>query len=107
MKSAIGTIAAVFLLVVAEAPAAAEDLEGTLKKIKETGIVTIGYRETSLPLSYLDDKLMPVGFSIELCKHVVGAVKAKLGMPGISPMMARMAAVMNITWDLLNSCPTS
>ena len=84
MKSAIGIIAAAWLLVSAEAPAAAQELEGTLKKIKETGIVTIGYRETSLPLSYLDDKLMPVGFSIELCKHVVDAVKAKLGMPDLT-----------------------
>ncbi|HEX8809289.1 MAG TPA: transporter substrate-binding domain-containing protein [Xanthobacteraceae bacterium] len=84
MKSAIGIIAAACLLVSAEAPAAAQDLEGTLKKIKETGTVTIGYRETSLPLSYLDDKLMPVGFSIELCKHVVDAVKAKLGMPDLT-----------------------
>jgi glutamate/aspartate transport system substrate-binding protein len=84
MKSAIGIIAAACLLVSAETPAAAQDLEGTLKKIKETGIVTIGYRETSLPLSYLDDKLMPVGFSIELCKHVVDAVKAKLGMPDLT-----------------------
>ena len=84
MKSAIGIIAAASLLVSAEAPAGAQDLEGTLKKIKETGIVTIGYRETSLPLSYLDDKLMPVGFSIELCKHVVDAVKAKLGMSDLT-----------------------
>ncbi|MGA7233237.1 MAG: amino acid ABC transporter substrate-binding protein, partial [Xanthobacteraceae bacterium] len=49
MKSAIGIIAAACLLVGAEAPAAAEDLEGTLKKIKETGGITIGYRESSLP----------------------------------------------------------
>ncbi|MGB9390081.1 MAG: transporter substrate-binding domain-containing protein [Xanthobacteraceae bacterium] len=84
MKSAIGIIAAACLLVGAEAPAAAEDLEGTLKKIKETGGITIGYRESSLPLSYLDDKLMPVGFSIELCKRVVDAVKAKLGLPDLN-----------------------
>ncbi|MFY9768693.1 MAG: transporter substrate-binding domain-containing protein [Xanthobacteraceae bacterium] len=84
MKSAIGIIAAACLLVGAEAPAAAEDLEGTLKKIKETGGITIGYRESSLPLSCLDDKLMPVGFSIELCKRVVDAVKAKLGMPDLN-----------------------
>lgn len=83
MKSAIGIIAAACLLVGAEAPAAAEDLEGTLKKIKETSSITIGYRESSLPLSYLDDKLMPVGFSIELCKRVVDAVKAKLGLPDL------------------------
>lgn len=84
MKSAIGIIAAACLLVGAEASAAAGDLEGTLKKIKETGGITIGYRESSLPLSYLDDKLMPVGFSIELCKRVVDAVKAKLGLPDLN-----------------------
>jgi glutamate/aspartate transport system substrate-binding protein len=84
MKSTIGIIAAACLLVGAEAPAAAQDLDGTLKKIKETGGITIGYRESSLPLSYLDDKLMPVGFSIELCKRVVDAVEAKLGMPDLN-----------------------
>ena len=84
MKSAISIIAAACLLVGAEAPAAAQDLDGTLKKVKETGIFTVGYRESSLPLSYLDDKLKPVGFSIELCKHVVDAVKAKLGMPDLN-----------------------
>jgi len=83
MKSAIGIIAAASLLVGVGAPATAQDLEGTLKKVKETGVFTLGYRESSLPLSYLDDRLMPVGFSIELCKHVVGAVKAKLGMPDL------------------------
>ena len=84
MKSAISITAAACLLVGAEAPAAAQDLDGTLKKVKETGIFTVGYRESSLPLSYLDDKLKPVGFSIELCKHVVDAVKAKLGMPDLN-----------------------
>ena len=44
------------------------------------GAITIGHRDSSIPLSYLDDKLQPVGFSIELCKHVVEAVKAKLAM---------------------------
>ena len=94
MKSAIGIVAATCLaaaclaaaclLVGARAPAAAQEPEGTLKKIKETGSLTIGYRDSSLPLSYLDDKLMPVGFSIELCKHVVDAVKAKLGTPDLN-----------------------
>jgi glutamate/aspartate transport system substrate-binding protein len=84
MKPAIGIIAAACLLLGAQAPATAQDLEGTLKKVKETGTFTIGYRESSLRLSYLDDKLMPIGFSIQLCKHVVDAVKAKLGMPGLN-----------------------
>src|ERR1700720_4656277 len=81
MRSAIEVVAAAFLLAGIFAPAKAQDLEGTLKKVKENSTFTIGHRDSSIPLSYLDDKLLPVGFSIELCKHVVDAVKAKLGMP--------------------------
>jgi glutamate/aspartate transport system substrate-binding protein len=84
MKCSIGIIAAACLLVSAAKPAATEELEGTLKKVKETGTFTIGHRDSSLPLSYLDDKLQPVGFSIELCKHVVDAVKATLSIPNLS-----------------------
>ena len=82
MKTAIGIAVSACLLVI---PAAveAQSLDGTLKKVKETGTITIGHRDSSLPLSYLDDKLQPVGFSLDLCKHVVDAVKAKLAMPGL------------------------
>jgi glutamate/aspartate transport system substrate-binding protein len=72
------------LLIGASAPARTQDLEGTLKKVKETGTFAIGHRESSLPLSYLGEDLQPVGFSIDLCKHVVDAVKAKLGTPGLT-----------------------
>ena len=54
MKPAIGIFAAACLLIAAAAPAAAQDLEGTLKKVKESGTFTIGYRDSSLPLSYLN-----------------------------------------------------
>jgi glutamate/aspartate transport system substrate-binding protein len=64
-------------------PAAAQDLTGTLKKVKETGTITIGYRESSIPLSYLDDKQQPIGYSIDLCMKIVDAVKAELKMPGL------------------------
>jgi glutamate/aspartate transport system substrate-binding protein len=66
------------------ARAESQDLEGTLKKVRESGAITIGHRDSSIPLSYLDDKLQPVGFSIELCKHVVEAVKAKLGLASLN-----------------------
>ncbi|MBO0757737.1 MAG: amino acid ABC transporter substrate-binding protein [Bradyrhizobiaceae bacterium] len=84
MKCSIGIIAAACLLVSTAKPATTEELEGTLKKVKETGTFTIGHRDSSLPLSYLDDKLQPVGFSIELCKHVVDAVKATVSMPNLN-----------------------
>jgi glutamate/aspartate transport system substrate-binding protein len=84
MRNAIALTAMACLLIGASAPARTQDLEGTLRKVKETATFTIGYRESSLPLSYLDEGLQPVGFSIELCKHVVDAVKTKLGTPGLT-----------------------
>jgi glutamate/aspartate transport system substrate-binding protein len=84
MKTAIGAIVTAGLLAGLSAPARTQSLEGTLQKVKETGTITIGHRDSSIPLSYLDDKLQPIGFSIELCKHVVEAVKAKLAMPNLS-----------------------
>ena len=84
MRNAIALTTMACLLIGASAPARTQDLEGTLKKVKETGTFAIGHRESSLPLSYLGEDLQPVGFSIELCKHVVDAVKAKLGTPGLT-----------------------
>jgi glutamate/aspartate transport system substrate-binding protein len=57
--------------------------EGTLKKIKDSGSVTIGHRDASIPFSYYDDKQQPVGYSIDLCKRIVEAVQKELKMPKI------------------------
>lgn len=64
-------------------PVAAQELTGTLKKVKETGSFTIGYRESSIPFSYLDDKQQPIGYAMDLCMKVVDAVKADLKMPNL------------------------
>src|SRR6202166_4808180 len=56
----------------------AEELTGTLKKIKETGTITIGYRDSSIPFSYLDDNQKPIGFAIDICYKIVDAVKQEL-----------------------------
>jgi glutamate/aspartate transport system substrate-binding protein len=58
--------------------AGAEELTGTLKKIKETGTITIGYRDSSIPFSYLDDNQKPIGFAIDICSKIVDAVKKEL-----------------------------
>src|SRR5678816_44191 len=55
--------------------------DGTLKKIKHTGSITIGHRDASLPFSYYDDKQRPVGYAMDLCARIVDAVKAELKMP--------------------------
>jgi glutamate/aspartate transport system substrate-binding protein len=52
----------------------------TLDKVKESGSITMGIRESSLPLSYLDDKQLPVGYHIDICNRIVDAVKAKLAL---------------------------
>ena len=65
------------------ATAGAQELTGTLKKIKETGAITIGHRESSIPFSYLNDKQQPIGYSMDICAKVVDAVKAELKMPNL------------------------
>ena len=60
------------------AQANAEELTGTLKKIKETGAITIGFRDSSIPFSYLDDNQKPIGFAIDICYKIVDAVKKEL-----------------------------
>ncbi len=63
--------------------AQAQELTGTLKKIKETGSITIGYRESSIPFGYLDDKQQPIGYGTEVCKKIIEAVKAELKLPAL------------------------
>ena len=74
---------AVALAAFVAVPAHAQALEGTLKKIKDTGSITIGHRESSIPFSYLDDKQQPVGYAMDLCAKIVGAVKTELAMPNL------------------------
>jgi glutamate/aspartate transport system substrate-binding protein len=62
-------------------PVAAEDITATLKKIKDTGQITLGVRESSIPFSYLDNQLHPVGYAIEICFKIVDAVKQELHIP--------------------------
>ena len=56
----------------------AEELTGTLKKVKETGVINLGFRDSSIPFSYLDDNQKPVGFAIDICGKIVDAVKKEL-----------------------------
>jgi glutamate/aspartate transport system substrate-binding protein len=62
----------------AAGPALAQELTGTLKKIKETGAITLGHRESSVPFSYYDDKQQVVGYAMDLCYKIVDGVKSDL-----------------------------
>ena len=60
------------------APAFAQT-PGTLDKVKQSGAITLAYRESSIPFSYLDDKAQPVGFGHEICLKIVDEVKKATG----------------------------
>ena len=53
-------------------------LSGTLKKIKDTGTITLGYRESSLPFSYLNKRGQPIGYSLDLCREIVEEASTEL-----------------------------
>jgi len=73
MKTAFALLAAAALSVAT--PLLAQ--EGTLKKIKDSGSITIGHRDASIPFSYYDDKQQPVGYAMDLCHRIVDAVKTE------------------------------
>ena len=60
------------------APAFAQT-PATLDKVKQSGAITLAYRESSIPFSYLDDKAQPVGFGHEICLKIVDEVKKATG----------------------------
>src|SRR5215471_12983256 len=71
-------------------PAAGQELTGTLKKIKDSRAVVIGYRESSFPFSYLNAAKRPIGYSIDLCLEIVEEAKDALG---IDDLAAKYVAV--------------
>src|ERR1041384_5039611 len=77
MKTAVALLAALGFCAVAVAQ------EGTLKKIKDSGTITIGHRDSSIPFSYYDDKQQVVGYAMDICMKIVDAVKAELKMPNL------------------------
>jgi glutamate/aspartate transport system substrate-binding protein len=87
-------------------PAVAQELTGTLKKIKDSGTITIGHRDSSIPFSYYDDKQQVIGYAMDICMKVVDAVKAELKMPNLKVVLnpvtsaTRIPLMANGTIDL-------
>ena len=90
----------------ATATAGAQELTGTLKKIKDSGAMTIGHRENSSPFSYLDAKQQPVGYSMDICAAIVEEVKKELSLATLTVKLApvtpqtRIQLMANGTIDL-------
>src|SRR5262245_13922072 len=80
----------------ARAESAALALDGTLRKIKETGAITLAHREFSVPFSYYDDKQQPVGYAMDLCYPIVDAVKKDLRLDKLEVKLNPVTAPMRI-----------
>ena len=78
----------------------------TLKKIKDSGTITLGVRDSSIPFSYLDDKQSYQGYSIDLCMKAVTALQKHLGLTQLNVKMnpvtsaTRIPLMANGTIDL-------
>jgi ABC-type amino acid transport substrate-binding protein len=63
-------------------PASAEDVP-TLEKARRSGEITVAYRETSMPFSYLDGNAKPTGFAYELCRAIAADIALAAGRPDL------------------------
>jgi glutamate/aspartate transport system substrate-binding protein len=103
LKIMASTIAVVGLFT---APAFTQQLTGTLAKIKDSGSITLGFRDASVPFSYLDDNQKPVGYAMDLCYKIVDAVKANLKLDKLEVKLnpvtsaTRIPLIANGTVDL-------
>lgn len=85
--------------------AQAEELTGTLKKIKDNGVIVVGHRESSVPFSYYDNSQKVVGYSQDYSDQIVAAVKKKLDMPNLDVKLIpitsqnRIPLLQNGTYD--------
>jgi glutamate/aspartate transport system substrate-binding protein len=86
--------------------AAAQDLDSVVKKMRATGTITMGYRETLMPVSYLDDDKKPAGYSVEMCLRIIEEARKELKLPELKVnyvpvnIQTRQALVANGTVDL-------
>jgi glutamate/aspartate transport system substrate-binding protein len=103
LKLIVSAIAALCFL---NARAIAEELTGTLAKIRDTGTITLGHRESSVPFSYYDDNQQVVGYAMDLCHTIVDAVKKELKLDKLNVTLnpvtsaTRIPLIANGTVDL-------
>jgi glutamate/aspartate transport system substrate-binding protein len=96
----------VVLWLASGAVAGAQELRGTLKKVREGGVIALGFRENARPFSFGAAGGTPAGYSIDLCERVVDAVRAQLGLRAVTTRWlpvtpeTRIPLVVNGTVDL-------
>ena len=100
------TLAAAALALTTASAAHAEEIAGTLRKIRDSGTILIGYRENSIPFSFLDASQQPIGYSMDLCAAIIEGVKKELGLATLAVKLiavssqTRVPLVVNGTIDL-------
>jgi len=86
---------------------------GRLEQIRARGEITLGYREASLPFSYLDDSQQPIGYSMDICHGIVAAVRQQLDQSALRVRLVpvtsstRIPLVANGTVDMVCGSATN
>jgi ABC-type amino acid transport substrate-binding protein len=87
-------------------PVMGAELDGTLKKIKASNTITLGYREDARPFAYTGDDGKPAGYSVDLCTRIAASVGRQLGLLNLQTKWVkvtpenRISSVVNGTVDL-------
>ncbi|WP_150430371.1 glutamate/aspartate ABC transporter substrate-binding protein [Dechloromonas sp. CZR5] len=89
-------VLAAAILAACSASAVAQE-SPTLKKIKDTGSMTLGHRESSIPFSYYDDKQQVIGYSHELMLKVVEAIRSELKLARLDTRLMPVTSANRIT----------
>jgi glutamate/aspartate transport system substrate-binding protein len=88
------------------APALGAELQGTLKKIQTSNTITLGYRDSSRPFSFVGDDGKPAGYSVDLCTGIAASIGKQLALPNLQvkwvkvTVADRMQMVANGSVDL-------
>lgn len=106
MRMSVSLLSAAVLAAAVAVPASAAELTGTLKKIKDSGAISLGVRDSSVPFSYYDNNQKPIGYSYEIAEKVTESLKKQLGLPNLKintslvTSQTRIPLVQNGTVDL-------
>lgn len=96
LHACLACVLALWTASASSAPKPDPDGSPTLARVRESGIITVGYREDAMPFSYLDAKRRPVGYSMELCRRVVDAVAAALPGQTVQPRLVPVTVATRI-----------
>src|SRR5687767_14990486 len=80
MKNTKPVLGALLVLLMITKAAPGQELDGTLKKIKDSATFSLGYLEAAPPFSFPGPDRRPVGYSVDLCTHIASAIQKQLGV---------------------------